>query len=53
MRKPAFSPNKGTDQPVHMSRLISAFFVCLLDSMVLILQESEFKISSVAFSKSS
>ena len=36
MRKPvyAYANNKGTDQPVHLSSLISAFDVCCLDSII-------------------
>ena len=53
MRKPGFflpyANNKGMDQPAHPCSLISAFVVCLLESVKL--QVSIFKISNLLLSR--
>ena len=36
-----FAKNKGIDQPAHLRRLISAFVVCVLESILYILATSE------------
>ena len=58
MRKPVFFlfcffltyvNNKGIDQPAHPWSLISAFVVCLLDSVILLV--SVFKLSNLLLSR--
>ena len=39
-----FVNNKGADQPVHLHRLISAFVIRLLESMISILASSKISI---------
>ena len=39
-----FVNNKGTDQPKHLHSLISAFVICLLESIISKLAKSEFSI---------
>ena len=52
MRKPVVLPyanNKGIDQAAHPCSLISAFVVCLLDSVILLV--SVFKISNLLLNR--
>ena len=39
-----FANNTGTDQPVHLRSLISAFVICLLESFISYPARSEFSI---------
>ena len=39
-----FANNKGADQPVHLRSLISAFVICILESIISRLATSEMSI---------
>ena len=41
-----FGNKKGADQPAHPRSLISAFLICLLESIINILASSKFQCSS-------